>query len=172
MNRIELLHEQTSDAYSWLNRLLDTIPTTYWSKTPPELGSNVLWQIGHLIMSIYYHSVMAAKGHHPEVVKNISLEEYNYWFTMASPREILDKIDINNLNKQLFLVEKISLDTIKSLSEINLKEHLEDLQPSHPIASTKYESLDWNIKHTMWHCGQIALLSRIIYKRFDLNRIN
>ncbi|MCE7059373.1 hypothetical protein [Dyadobacter sp. CY343] len=27
--------------------------------------------------------------------------------------------------------------------------------------------IDWNIKHTVYHCGQIGILSRIVEKRFD-----
>ncbi|WP_216824389.1 hypothetical protein [Emticicia sp. TH156] len=34
-------------------------------------------------------------------------------------------------------------------------------------SKTKFEALDWNIKHTLWHCRQIGLLKRVVDKRYD-----
>ncbi len=62
----------------------------------------------------------------------------------------------------MILVQQLSLETIGELLENELEQSLEKLQPPHPIAKTKYEALDWNIKHTMWHCGQLAMINRII----------
>lgn len=28
-------------------------------------------------------------------------------------------------------------------------------------------AVSWNMEHTMWHCGQLALLKRIFGKRYD-----
>jgi hypothetical protein len=53
------------------------------------------------------------------------------------------------------------------LTESDLESELEKTDTPHPIAKNKYEALDWNIKHTMWHCGQLGILKRIIDKRFD-----
>jgi len=37
----------------------------------------------------------------------------------------------------------------------------------HPLAKTKFDALDWNVKHTMWHCGQLGILVRIAGERFN-----
>lgn len=34
------------------------------------------------------------------------------------------------------------------------------------VAHTIREALEWNIQHTMWHCGQIGMLSRLPGKRW------
>ncbi len=44
---------------------------------------------------------------------------------------------------------------------------LEPTPVAHPVAKTKFEAIDWNIKHTMYHCGQIGILRRIVDKRYD-----
>jgi hypothetical protein len=60
-----------------------------------------------------------------------------------------------------------SLEIIKELAPENLHAALEPTRIPHPIAKTKFESLDWNIKHTMYHCGQIGILKRVVDKRYD-----
>ncbi len=56
---------------------------------------------------------------------------------------------------------------IKSLSDQDLESELSPTEVPHPVAKNKFEAIDWNIKHTMWHCGQIGILKRIIDERFD-----
>lgn len=68
-------------------------------------------------------------------------------------------------NIRLLLVKK-SIEIIKSLSPGDLQSELEPSPVSHPIAKNKFEALDWNIKHTMWHCGQLGVL-RVVHERYD-----
>jgi uncharacterized damage-inducible protein DinB len=37
----------------------------------------------------------------------------------------------------------------------------------HPVATTKAEAISWNVKHNMWHCGQIGMLARAVGHPFD-----
>lgn len=53
------------------------------------------------------------------------------------------------------------------MKESDLEQPLEPFIIEHPVAKTKQEAIDWNIKHTMWHCGQIGLLKRFLVKRHD-----
>ena len=39
----------------------------------------------------------------------------------------------------------------------------------HPVAKAKLDVLDWNIKHTMWHCGQLGILVMIAGERFNFD---
>jgi len=40
-------------------------------------------------------------------------------------------------------------------------------ETKHPIAKNNFEALDGNIKHTLWHCGQLGILKRVLNERFD-----
>ena len=91
----------------------------------------------------------------------------NKLFTHAAPAEAAGKADPTQLRNQLFLLQARSLDTIGALSEEDLDKDIEPTQVPHPVAKSKFEAIDWNIKHTMWHCGQIGILKRIIDERFD-----
>ncbi len=167
MNTVEILRNQTENAYGWANKVIESVPVEKWDRIPNIVETNVTWQVGHLIMSLYFHSIMVIKGHQIDVIQKIPLKEYNKLFTQASPTDTVGKTSSTDLIEHLTLVQKRSLEIIQSLSESDLKNELEKADTPHPIAKNKYEALDWNIKHTMWHCGQLGILKRIIDKRFD-----
>lgn len=171
MTSIELLTRQTEDAYGWTNKLFSSIPYDVWDVTPDVIKSNISWQCGHLILSLYYHSILVINGHHPDILKHIPLKEYNTLFTQADPENSIGKFPAETLYNQLVSVQQYSMQTIRNLQETNLNAALETSAIAHPIAKTKFEALDWNIKHTMWHCGQIGILKRIVNERYDF-RLN
>lgn len=167
MNQVEILLKQTEDTYGWVNRLISSIPYEQWDNTPEIIQTNVSWQAGHLLMSFYFHSVMVIAGHQMDIIKQIPLKDYDEVFTTGNPENIVGKYKPDQLLKQLMLVELKSLEVIKSLSENDLNSPLNLSSIPHPIASNKFEAIDWNIKHAMWHCGQLGILKRIVHERFD-----
>lgn len=168
MNEIEILTLQTKNAYSWMKKLTDSIPTNKWNETPEILESNVSWQIGHQLISIYYHSILVIKGHQKDILEKVPISEYSNLFTFKiSPKEAIGKKSPEQLVADLNTVEEKSIEIIKSLSPKELNSKLEPARIEHPVAKNKFEALDWNIKHTMWHCGQLAILKRIVNERYD-----
>ena len=64
-------------------------------------------------------------------------------------------------------MQKRSIEVVDSLRLDDLQSPLHPTEIPHPIARNKFEAFDWNIKHTMWHCGQLGILLRIGGERFD-----
>ena len=58
----EILHKQTKHSYHWLNKIIEDIPENKWELTPEKIETNIVWQIGHLIVSINYHSIIVING--------------------------------------------------------------------------------------------------------------
>lgn len=166
MSEVEILTRQTENAYYWTNKLIDSIPYEKWDNLPEIVETNVTWQAGHLIMS-YYHSVMVIAGHQMDIIQKVPLKAYDELFTNASPKDAVGKTNPKELQNQLNIMQQKSIAIIKSLTESDLESKLEPSPTPHPIAKTKLEALDWNIKHTMYHCGQVGILKRILDKRFD-----
>ncbi|MBO9203479.1 MULTISPECIES: DinB family protein [Niastella] len=167
MNQITFLAKQTESAYAWANKLLLSIPHQKWDTTPDIMESNITWQTGHLIVSFYYHSIMVIVGHQKEVLQQVSLKEYGQLFTTAAPVNAKGKFNPEQLSDHLLFMQQRSLEVIQSLSPADLEAALEPVQPAHPIAKNKGEALEWNIQHTLWHCGQISMLKRVVDKRLD-----
>lgn len=167
MTETQLLVDQTTDAYQWINKLVETVPLEKWTIIPPTVESSIDWQIGHLIISHYFHSVMVIRGHQMDILQQLPIRDYSEWFTLAAPLQSLGKADSAKLKKDLSFMQQQSLSILTTLSDSELDDPLEPTPTAHPIATTKRESIDWNIKHTMYHCGQIGLIKRIVDERHD-----
>lgn len=142
-------------------------PLNKWDTTPDVIETNVSWQVGHLIMSHYYHSIMVIVGHQMDVLQKVPLKEYNEIFTDGLPKNVIGKTNSIDLLNQLTIVQEKSRSILSTLTLTKLENKLEPIPTPHPIAKTKFEALDWNIKHTMYHCGQIGVLKRIIDEQYD-----
>lgn len=167
MNEIELLTKQTEDAYDWTNKVLTDIPYDKWDIIPPVVESSISWQVGHLILSFYFHAVSSVIGHRKDILAAIPMKVYSGMFVGAAPALSQGKTDPQELFQQLKFMEQRSLEVIRSLTPEDLDTPLAPISTPHPIATNKYEAIDWNIKHTMWHTGQLGLLKRIVHERYD-----
>lgn len=165
--KIEILKEQTQNSYDWTNKLIDSIPFNAWEVTPEVIESNVSWQVGHLVLSTYFHSISVIAGHQREVLETIPMNRYAALYTNAEPEKAVGAVEPGILLNQLSFTQDKSIEVISSLSDDDLQLKLEPTRMKHPIATSKFEAIDWNIKHTMWHCGQTSILKRIVHERFD-----
>lgn len=173
MTETQMLVDQTANAYQWINKLVETVPREKWNIIPPTVESSIDWQIGHLIISHYFHAVMVIRGHQMDLLQQLPIREYSEWFTVAAPSQSLGKVDSAKLEEGLLLMQQKSLAILATLRTSELDDPLEPTPTAHPIATTKREAIDWNIKHTMYHCGQLGLIKRIVDKRHDFGlRLN
>ena len=169
MNVIAVLVKQTQEAHIWTNKLIDSVPFEHWNDTPDVLESNISWQVGHLIISEYYHAIMVVKGFDEEITQKLDLRAHNHKFGYDSnPTEYLDGSDAKTLRDQLQFMHERVIATISDLTVADLEHNVEEPLPQkHPVATTKFDAVSWNIKHTMWHCGQIAIIKRLIHGGYD-----
>jgi len=159
----EYLYTQTHDAYNWVNKLVNDIDYSEWNNIQSGIESNITWQIGHLILSYYYHTVMVIKGHDMDFLSKVPMKELSPLFGYGSkPSESIGDLKIETLREFHSLAQATSMNTIENVSEEDLQSAIQPVGPPHPIAKTKFEAIDWNIKHTMWHCGQIGVIKKML----------
>ncbi|KAA6439522.1 DinB family protein [Dyadobacter flavalbus] len=167
MTEIEILINQTANAYEWTNKLLEAVPFEKWEIIPDTIESNMNWQVGHLIISHYFHSIMVIRGHQTDMLRSLPIKEYSELFTTSAPALSVGKTNALTLLKDLKIIQQKSLEILGTLSIQDLDNPLEPTPTAHPIATTKFEAIDWNIKHTMYHCGQIGILRRVVDHPYD-----
>ena len=167
MNDVQLLTNQTENVYDWINRIVQSIPFNQWDLIPETVETCVSWQVGHLIISHYFHSIMVISGHQKDVMAQIPIPKYAELFTTGLPKDSVGKVAPDLLMDHLDFMQKKSLSIIGALTSAQLTSDLEPTHVKHPIATTKYEALQWNINHTMYHCGQIGLVKRVVDVRYD-----
>lgn len=169
MKVIDLLVKQTHDAHDWTNKLIDSIPMKHWEDTPSTLASNISWQVGHLVISEYYHAILVVTGFDEEIMKKIDLKSHNQYYGYESvPSELIKQSNPKLLKEQLLFMQNKVIKNISGLTLKDLENDVEEpIKRKHPVAKTKLDAVSWNIKHTMWHCGQIASIKRLIHGGFD-----
>lgn len=62
MKATEILIQQTEQVYALISKLTKSIPYEKWQETPQTLETNVSWQVGHLMVSYHYHTIMCMHG--------------------------------------------------------------------------------------------------------------
>lgn len=167
MTEIQLLINQTADAYQWTNKLVEALPLDKWQIIPPTVESSINWQVGHLIISQYFHSIMVIRGHQMDIFQQLPIRDYSEWFNLSGPAQSVGQVESAKLGADLLVMQQKSLAILATLQVSELDNPLEPTPTPHPIATTKREAIDWNIKHTMYHCGQIGLIKRVVDKRHD-----
>lgn len=161
--KIEFIKEQNFLTRGQTLKILGETPEELWYETPKIIESNIAWQVGHLIVSQYYHSVAVITRENRELFSKVPLKDYFPIYSMFTKSTINElKPEPRQLLHELRLINDYANTQIDGLVDSDLDKPLEPTRFPHPIAETKYEALTWNFRHEMWHLGQISTLKRII----------
>lgn len=161
MSEVKLLQTQFELAHDWTIRLVRELDEDYWKQSPEGLGTNINWQVGHMVVSLYFHALVCTGGSREELKQKLPLSSYIEAYQMGtSPEEKLDqKPGKEDLLAALQLAAKAIKDRLASLEDAQLNEAV---AVKHPVAKTKREVLVWCTHHQMWHNGQISMLKRLL----------
>lgn len=161
--KLDFIKEQNRVTRKQTIKLLTETPFNLWYHTPEVIQSNIAWQVGHLIISQFYHSIAVISKPDLKIYEVIPLKAYFPIYSMATKSTINElKPSPETLLEQLETINKYANRVIDHLKEEDLIAGLEPTKFPHPIAKTKYEALTWCFRHEMWHLGQIATLKRIL----------
>ena len=157
----QLLIKEFQFIHKWTKGLVENLTENQWNETPPEIGTNIGWIVGHLVHNNYWHAIGWVKPASHEFLTNFDIDHLDKFFKKDSnPRlHIEERPSKNEILMLLNLLNEEILKTVEALSPEELEKPT--LVPS-PVAKTKYESLSFAVKHQMWHNGQIAMIKRIL----------
>ena len=165
MTRIQFIADQTQQTRALTLQLISDATEEQWYKTPNVINSNIAWQVGHLIISQYYHAIAVITAEKTKA-RALPLKEYATLYTkdgaLSKSREELPPP--KTLSDHLNSVEEIAREVLMNLNDDDLDQPLEPTRFPHPIARTKYEALTWSFRHEMWHGGQISMIKRVLGK--------
>ncbi|TAE75149.1 MAG: DinB family protein [Bacteroidetes bacterium] len=164
----DFLKNQIIDSHNWVNKLLNNISDEKWFVTPEIIMTNFAWQLGHLTLSQYYYTVVLLDGPNKDFAEKINMKKYSGLFANGQKRgELFSEITVDELKEKWDLMQNQTIKILDNLQDKDLNNEIFKLLKPHPFVKTKENSISWNVKHTMWHCGQIATLRRIIDKPLD-----
>lgn len=161
MSELKLLQDQFQLAHDWTLRLVQDLDEAYWKKSPEGLLTNINWQVGHIMVGLYFQALVCTGGKREGLKEQIPLADYIELYRMGShPNERLEqKPGKAALLEGLLATQNKVVTALQALSEAALS----DAVPvKHPVAKTKREVLIWCTHHQMWHNGQISMLKRLL----------
>ncbi len=168
MTAKDLLHDQTVSSHRWIEKLIDHVPESAWGILPPGLRTSLKWQVGHLVLSQHYHAVVVIAGPQKDLLAQVPVKVYSEYFVFGDRiGEVDAQFTAEGLRTHLRIVQEKGLWAISQLAADDLTGPLFPRPVPHPVATTKAEALSWNVKHNMWHCGQMGMLARAVGHPFD-----
>lgn len=161
MNRIELLRREMVSADRWTERLLHGIVEEDWNKTPGDMGTNVNWQLGHMLVSKYFHAVACVHENAPKLFELLPDYRYGKFYGMKSDADARwdERPDQKAMMRDFKTVTEQANTILDQFSDQLLDEAV---LLDNPVAATRFDALLWTSKHQMWHNGQLALLKRVL----------
>jgi len=164
MSRLRFLKEQSAFAAEMTQKLVKKVDEADWMTPPKIIASNINWQVGHILIAKYFHSIMCVIGRQKPYKEQMPLKDYAAWYAMGSnPAAFADsKPSKEKLLADLAFMDEKVLQTIDSISEEDLDQ---EVLEENPMAKTKYEALNWSYMHQMWHNGQIAMIKRVLKRK-------
>ena len=135
------------------------IPHNRWHEMPEGLGTNLVWQVGHLLISQYFAPVVTLFGSQASVKEIINVKEYATLFGMGSNPADSQKFSrtVPELLADLDFMQVLTLELLGQYDYSQLD--AAPLRPR-PVGNTQGQCLDWGLQHEMWHAGQLAMLRK------------
>lgn len=158
---IATIRNEIESARRWTEGLVSDIPAELWTVTPAGIGTNLNWQVGHILVSKNFHAITCVIGFRTELIRKMPIRDYVRFYDRDTrpTADMSAKPDKDTVLAHLAAIDAAVLRELDALNETALDEAT--ALPS-PVAKTKREALMFCAAHQMWHNGQIALLKRLL----------
>lgn len=157
----KLIQEQFIAVDRWTLNLIESVPGHFWKVHIPAIQTNLNWQVGHILVSKYFHALACINGPLVELNQSLPISEYMSMYNVGSISD--DQMELKpDKERLLYDLNIINQLASKRLEEISSTEIMQRTELPNPVAETKYEALMWTFKHQMWHNGQIAIIKKAL----------
>ena len=153
----DLLLNELNQGIKWTKRIFEDVHESKWNEKHAAIESNLNWQMGHILISHYFHGIACIQGPDEIIKSTFSPRAYSLYYGMDTKpfNNMEDKPNKLALTKYLDLVDSRCLEIVSSLKDSDFKEVT---ALDNPVAKTKRDALLWTVKHRMWHNGQAAMI--------------
>jgi hypothetical protein len=160
MPRLSEALEQIAFVRRYTVERLDTVPLGDWFTVPPGGVSHVAWQAGHLALTEYRICLVRLRPRLPEDEALFPVDAFMKLFGAGStPGPAADYPPAAEIRAGLDRVHARVLAELPAYPDADLDR--EPLIP-HPLYATRIASLRYAPLHEMLHCGQIAMIRRML----------
>jgi hypothetical protein len=158
MSRLREALDQIDFARRYTRERIATVPLTQWFTIPPNGVTNMAWQVGHLAFAQYRLCLLRLR---PRTLDDEALvsERFIETFSRDSDPGAISGQTAEEIFETFDRVHARVMDEVRDYPDADL-----DLPPliPHDLFNTRIASLRYCPLHEMIHCGQIALIRRML----------
>jgi hypothetical protein len=159
MSRLSEALEQIDFAHRYTRERAVSVPLADWFTVTAGSVSHVAWQVGHLASSEYRLCLARLRPRTPEDESLISDEFITMFGREALPANVTG-YTAEHILSVFDAVHARVMEELPSYPDADLD--LTPLGKPHPLFTTRIGGLRYAPLHEMIHCGQIALLRRML----------
>jgi DinB superfamily len=159
MSRIIEALEQIAFTRRYNLERIETVPLSEWFTIPPGGVSHIAWQVGHLAMAEYRLCLERLRTRTPADESLISDEFLKFMGRDSAPGPASDYPPAAEIRAVFDGVHARVMEELPSYPDADLD--LPPLKP-HALFGTRIAGLRYAPLHEMIHCGQIALIRRML----------
>jgi hypothetical protein len=82
-------------------------------------------------------------------------------------KEVAEAVTAGELSEKWNAVSEKAMEVSGEITDEDVSQLIYTMPGSHPFVNTLLDSISWNIKHTMWHCGQTGIVKRVVDQPID-----
>jgi len=159
MPRLHEALEQIEFTRRYTLQRIETVPLSEWFTIPPGGVTNLAWQVGHITMAEYRLCLERLRPRTPADTDLISDELLKMFARDSVPMSAVDYPPAAEIRAACDRVHARVLEELPGYPDADL-----DLPPTrpHPLFTTRIAGLRYAPLHEMIHCGQIALIRRML----------
>ena len=159
MSRLTEALDQIDFARRYTRERIETVPLADWFTIPPGGVTNVAWQVAHLARSEYRLCLVRLRPRSAADAELISDEVLALFGTNTVPTSAAEFLPAAEVLATFDRVHARVMEELANHPDADLD--LPPLEP-HPYLPTRIAALRYAPLHEMIHCGQIALVRRML----------
>lgn len=148
----------------YVQQFLEDLSDEEWFWTPPEFTTHIAWQVAHLAASQYSLCLFRIRGKREGDEAIIPWEFFEEYRIGSTPKAGQDHNAPLEEIREIF--DNVLAQSLKELSGRTDAELDVPVEKPHPAFNTHLECVAYAPQHELVHAGQIALLRRLMGKKF------
>lgn len=159
MSRLQEALDQIDFARRYTRERIESVPLADWFTIPSGGVSHVAWQVGHIAMGEYRVCLERLRPRTPDDERLLSDEFLKAFGRESTPGHAFAYPPAEEILAVFDRVHACVMDEIAKYPDADL-----DLPPTkpHPLFATRIAGLRYAPLHEMIHCGQIAMIRRML----------
>jgi hypothetical protein len=160
MSRLAVALEQIDFARRYTRERIETVPLAEWFTVPPSGVTNMAWQVGHLAMAEYR---LCLERLRPRTADDANLISDKMLLAFGRDSVPASSADSGfRAEETLAVFDRVHARMLEELpGYVDADLDLPPLKP-HRYFQTRIGGLRYAPLHEMIHCGQIALIRRML----------